>query len=305
MKKTASRAVMCVVFALMIIDTGRAQSGEPQSFEVASVRLTSPKTLASERITNTRVDLTNISLRQLLWMAFRINPTYAADLISVPGWSRDVSVDLHATLPAGATRDQVPDMIRSLLVTRFGLETRVESAPTDVYVLVVGKAGTRMQEVEASNELEKELVPDPGMKFAPRDRTAETLGGRTRRITSSAGITTITERTRYTEKFTSRGKRELDATRITMPEFASLLATSLGQPVLDRTGLGGVYRFRVEIPPPAYVWNVQAIAGLALSAPSGVSASSAAERLGLRLERERLPIDHFVVEKLERAPTPN
>ena len=82
-------------------------------------------------------------------------------------------------------------MIRSLLVTRFGLETRVESAPTDVYVLVVGKAGTRMQEVEASNELEKELVPDPGMKFAPRDRTAETLGGRTRRITSSAGIWTI------------------------------------------------------------------------------------------------------------------
>ncbi len=304
MQKMVSRAAMCVVCALMTIGTGRAQSGEPQSFEVASVRLTSPKTRASERITNTSVNLTNIALKNLLWMAFRINPTYAADLISVPDWSREVSVDLHATLPAGATRDHVPEMIRSLLVTRFGLETRVESVPTDVYVLVVGTAGTRMQEVEASNELEKELVLNPGMKFAPRDGTYETLGGRRRIISSSAGITTITEGTRYEQKFTSRGTRELDATRITMPEFATLLATSLGRPVLDRTGLAGVYRFKVEIPAPAYVQSILP-AGRTRSEPSGVSASSAAERLGLRLERARLPIDHFVVEKLERAPTPN
>lgn len=302
MKETARRAAMYVVFALMIMGTGRAQSGEPLSFEVASVRLTAPRTLASERITDTRVDLTNISLRQLLWMAYRINPTYAADLISVPGWSRDVPVDLHATLPVGATRDDVPEMIRSLLVTRFGLETSVEAVPTDVYVLVVGKAGPRMQEVEASNELDKELVAAPGTTSATRDVTGETLGGRRRIISSAGGITTITERTMYEQKRTPRRTHELDATRITMPEFATLLATSLGRPVLDRTGLGGVYSFKVEIPAPAYVENVQAIVGLTLSEPSGVSASSAAERLGLRLERERLPIDHFVVEKLERAP---
>jgi uncharacterized protein (TIGR03435 family) len=174
-----------------------------------------------------------------------------------------------------------------------------------VYVLVVGNAGIRMQEVEAVNELENEFVPEPGLQFAPRDSTSETVEGRRRRITSYAGSITITERTRYAENRTSRGTTELDATRITMSEFASLLATSLGRPVLDRTGLGGLYRFKVEIPPPAYVGNIQALAGLPPREPSGASASSAAERLGLRLERARMPVDHVVVEKLERAPTPN
>jgi uncharacterized protein (TIGR03435 family) len=305
MKTTASRAATCVVFALMTISAGRAQSGEPPTFEVASVRLTAPKTRASERITDTSVTLTNISLRQLLWMAFRINPFYEADLISVPGWSREVSVDLLATLPAGATRDQVPDMMRNLLVTRFGLETRVESVPTDVYVLAVGNAGIRMQEVEASNELETEFVPTAGTTSVPRDSTSETVGGRRRIISSLGSSMTITERTRYAQNNTSRGTHELDATRITMPEFAALLATGLGRPVLDRTGLGGVYRFTVEIPLPAFVGNILPMTGATRSEPSGVSASSAAERLGLRLERQRMPIDHVVVEKLERAPTPN
>jgi uncharacterized protein (TIGR03435 family) len=120
-----------------------------------------------------------------------------------------------------------------------------------------------------------------------------------------AGTVTITERTRYAQNRTSRGTHELDATRITMPEFASLLATGLGRPVLDRTGLGGLYRFKVEIPLPAYVGSILPMTGAMGSEPSGVSAASAAERLGLRLERQRMPVDHVLVEKLEREPTPN
>lgn len=67
-----------VLVALVTLTTAVGRSQE-RRFEVASVRLTAPKTYPSERVNATRVDLTNITLRQLLWMAFGIDPTHSAD----------------------------------------------------------------------------------------------------------------------------------------------------------------------------------------------------------------------------------
>ncbi|HET9384753.1 MAG TPA: TIGR03435 family protein [Gemmatimonadales bacterium] len=104
----------------------------------------------------------------------------------------------------------------------------------------------------------------------------------------------------------------MDATRMTMAELASLLTSNLDQPVLDKTGLTGFYRFTVELPADASVLRTLRSAGIAttvdgtpIGTPTGISAFKVIEGLGLRLERRREPFDVVVVDKMERRPIGN
>jgi uncharacterized protein (TIGR03435 family) len=83
----------------------------------------------------------------------------------------------------------------------------------------------------------------------------------------------------------------------------------LDRPVIDHTGLRGVYRFKVELDRSAMAVRVlQALPAdrqLALSEPTGVSTIKAVESLGLKLEERRAPIDVRVIDKIERTPSEN
>lgn len=307
-------AAFCAAFALAVPGPVRAQVDHLRSFEVASVRLSNPLTSVSHRITDTRVDLIKIDLRQLLWMAFEIDPFCCRDRIPGGEPLGGVIVDIQATFQAGATRKQVPEMMRSLLMQRFGLRTHVEPRPTDGYELVVGAGGMQMQEVQPANELDKVFPTDPSFKIIS-DSTQETVNGRVRTMnifSKTGGIRTITERTMYDRTFTARGTRQIDAVRMTMSEFAALLSTNTGRPVLDRTNLTGVYAFSIELPPDAWQVRMNASAGITtardgtpLNEPVSVSIPRGVERLGLKLEPRRIPVDTIVIDRIERVPSAN
>jgi uncharacterized protein (TIGR03435 family) len=53
--------------------------------------------------------------------------------------------DVVATLPAGATPAQVPEMLQSLLAERFGLKIHKEKKGFPVYALVVGKSPLKLR----------------------------------------------------------------------------------------------------------------------------------------------------------------
>jgi uncharacterized protein (TIGR03435 family) len=97
------------------------------------------------------------------------------------------------------------------------------------------------------------------------------------------------------------GTRNIDAARMTMAELVSLLAFNLDEPVVDGTGLTGVYRFKIELPPDL---GMPRLPG---SSPrtSGVSTFKAVEGLGLRLERRPTPVEFIVVDSINRTPTEN
>lgn len=153
------RILSCAALTAVAAYTVRAQVDRPRSFEVASVRLTDPQTRgASRRVTDTRVDLINISLEALLVRVFQIDQLAR---LSGPDWLKSVNVDLHATIPEGSPRAHVPEMLKTLLTTRFGLRTHVEARLTDVYELVVGSSGVQLEEVPAVDELDKVFPADP------------------------------------------------------------------------------------------------------------------------------------------------
>lgn len=304
---------LCPVLVALAF-TAQVFAAQAPTFEVASVRLALGPGLPSQRMTDTRVDLQLISLRNLLLLAFRAK----AYELAGPDWLAETRVSIQATLPAGATRQQVPEMLQRLLAERFGLVVHREPRTMEVHELVAGPGGHKMREVEPANELDKSF---PANKIAERfgtaaqmDTVAGTPDGPVRTVTGDdLGRTTLTQRTMYklTLNMDRLGRRTqtLDATRITMAELAALLTDIVGQPVLDKTGLRGFFQFgNLELPLTAFILTTvrasAAARGSTFESPN-ISEAKAMEGIGLRLERRRAPIDVIVVDKIDRTPTDN
>ena len=293
--------------------TAQVLAAQTPAFEVASVRLAPGPGIPSQRMTDSRADLTFINLRALLLMAFRARGYELAG----PDWLAETRVSVQATLPAGATRQQIPEMLQRLLAERFHLVVHREPRPMDVYELVVGPGGHKMREVEPTDELDKKFPPNKvAEQFGNADKVdtvQDTPEGPVRTVTGDdLGRTMITQGTMY--KLTlnmdrlSRRTQSLDATRMTMAELAKVLTDVTGKPVLDKTDLRGTYQFGdVELPLDARVLSA---AREAFAARGGievpyVSESTAIEAIGLRLERRRSPIDVVVVDQIDRVPAEN
>ena len=107
--------------------TAQVFAAQAPAFEVASVRLAPDPGATSQRMTDSRVDLTRISLRALLLLAFRAK----AYELAGPDWLAQTRVSIQATLPAGATRQQIPEMLQRLLAERFGLVVRPAGSRQD------------------------------------------------------------------------------------------------------------------------------------------------------------------------------
>jgi uncharacterized protein (TIGR03435 family) len=80
--------------------------------------------------------------------------------------------------------------------------------------------------------------------------------------------------------------------------LADLVARFLGEVVVDKTAIDGVYDFEFR-----WTNDDQAPAGDAETAPTLFTALQ--ETLGLRLQRQKVPVEMIVVDHVERVPTEN
>ena len=86
-----------------------------------------------------------------------------------------------------------------------------------------------------------------------------------------------------------------------MAELARNLTGRVDRPVVDRTGLTGIYDLVLRWTPD----NVQSVAAGAGPSRDGTSIFTALqEQLGLKLESQRAPIEFLIIDKVER-PTAN
>ena len=87
--------------------------------------------------------------------------------------------------------------------------------------------------------------------------------------------------------------------RVGMVSFAGLLSNMLDRPVVDMTELKGVYDVDLE-------WSVDDIPDRTIQANDPPTLFTALqEKLGLRLETRRTPVDLLVIDHVERVPTEN
>ncbi len=293
-----ARIATLFIVACGILFAAASVAQELPAFEVASVRATTPRRSFS-RMTEARVDLVQ-PLRSVLLMAFGINEYLPVNeyRLSGPRWLNDVFVEIRATIPPGQTRKHVPEMVRRLLVERFGLVAHTETRTIDAYHLIVSADGIKMTEVQVLDELDKSFEPTFTSSGLPKpDTLRDSPEGATRTISIEGGVRRITARTMYDEIQSRSGTKIIDATRMTMAELVPILAFNLDHPVVDRTGLAAVYRFRIELPPDAGLGRL-----FGINVQPVVSAFKAVEGLGLKLVRQPTPVEVIVVDKMNRMP---
>jgi len=202
--------------------------------------------------------------------------------------------DIQAKLPDGASEDDVPRMLRTMLANRFGMTTHNESRVLSAYALIVGKNGAKLQP--------STLPPDP-----------EPAKGLTT-LTSSAGGTLTASRGPAGPTQISMGPNgvQLVLLKAKLSDLADMLSSILGKPVVDRTGLTGDYRITLDIP-QADVANIARALGMGGPAaavgtpadPGGSSMFQAVEQFGLKLDSRKEQIDTLVIDHIEKLPTAN
>jgi uncharacterized protein (TIGR03435 family) len=290
-------------------------------FEVASVKPAPPldprqammgQQRVGMKIDAARVDIANLSLADLVRIAYRVKPYQIAG----PDWMKRERFDIIGKRPEGASADEVPEMLQHLLSERFKLLVHREKKDHAVYALVVGKSGPKL--VEAP--------PDevPGTESATPGRPGG--AGPVQLSADASSLMISSERTGLIRLSPGGGAMRLEARQATIAALADMLSRILDRPVVDMTGLTGLYRLTLNLsqqdmhamveasgvmpPGPAMGGDTH---GSSSDAPGRAQGSDAPagsvfeniQQLGLKLESRRAPMEVIVIDHLEKAPTEN
>jgi len=137
-----------------------SQTTGPAEFEVASVKLVSGRTGEAAHIrmemNATRVSLSNVSLEFLISLAYRISDKRIS---GIPSAVQSASYDVAATLPANASKDQIPEMMQRLLADRLKLTVRRDSETVAAYDLVVAAHGPKLEKSGDGPVGRNQIVP--------------------------------------------------------------------------------------------------------------------------------------------------
>ncbi len=307
-----------------------AQTPTPLSFEVASVKSLPPmETLAQEiasgkrssaglfeaTVNGARFDIGMASLTGLITRAYSVQPYQ----IVGPGWMHSQLFEIHAKIPEVATKDQIPQMLQTLLAERFKLATHLEKKEQPVYALTVSKDGHKLKEAVQTDK-SSDSGEDPA-KTSPAPGKEETISGPFGKVTVSSA--------KYGQVKISTGKngtRVTEYPKMTMAELAAMLTQYEDRPVVDMTELKGFYQVALEISAqdqtnmlrkqmpnlflnsggsnaPAGVAPGSGLSGVAASDPSGGGIIRSVQRLGLELDSRKAPVDTLVIDHIEKIPT--
>jgi bla regulator protein BlaR1 len=269
-----------------------------------------------------QVSIRCYSLGKLIWIwafgipPFRVvGPAWMGDAAS--DWSDGPKFDISAKLPEGASRDQVPAMLRDLLATRFKLTTHREYREQPVYALVAAKGGLALQSASrnadalnadalkaAVNSQKSEPSNMNGVPFYvtrlpnPDGRGSEVW------IMNSPRMGTV----RKSEIGSPNYIERYEASSITLDGLADLL-TIAGiepEPVVNATGEQGRYQITLEMSTA----DLEAVRSgphdyADIQSARVKAARDGLKKLGLQLERRKAPVEVLVIDTLEKTPIEN
>jgi uncharacterized protein (TIGR03435 family) len=267
-------------------------------FEVASIKPSKATPDFSVRLgykmDGAMVTCQYMSLKDYIRIAYQLK-VYQ---LTGPDWTGSDRFDITAKLPEGGREDQVRDMIKSLLAERFHLKFHKETKDFPVYALVAAKGGVKMtpSAVDASDG-----PSDPAKPLT--------------NVAASGGPEGVSVNLGKGSSF-AFGDNKLTAKKLTMLQFADLLARFVDRPVVDETGLPGAYDVEIKVTPEDYmVMQIHAAVSAGvnlppqalrmLDMPSGDSLAQGMQALGLRLEPKKAPLEVVVIDSADKTPTDN
>ena len=270
------------VAAIIILSRGAiAQTDARPEFEVASIKPAAPdaRGMFIRPTPGGRVNITNMSLKELIVIAWRIQPF---QISGGPAWLDSVHYDIAAKSENNFKPNEMALMLQSLLKDRFHLTLHPETRELPIYALVMakkdGKLGPSLTESKEGDctPLDPSKGPPP-----PEPGKLPTLG--------CGGL--------------FMQPRLLRGVGVTVDRLIPMLSRLLGRTVVNKTGLAGQFDISMEwTPDETQVMQLPPDAPtLAPSDAMGPSIFAAIqEQLGLKLESQKGPVEIFVIDRAEK-----
>ena len=273
-----SRVVLAFTSALLSAPCSLAQS-PVSTFEVATIK---PATgcLGPGRGAGRggpmgpgRLSMACTTLRDLIRIAYGAfagaNPDpRSLQIVGGPKWleSEQYTIEAKAAGTPGLMEMMGP-MMQTLLEDRLKLRVHRETREQPVYVLTVAKSGSKLPPVKEGSCIPLNLKTFPPAPPAP----GQTPCGRTVYGTNGPDLT-------------------IEVSAMSVADFAGqLLAQRVDRPLIDKTGLQGLFDFHLQ-----YARDAAQDA----AAPSIFTALQ--EQLGLKLSADTGPVDVLVIDHVEK-----
>ena len=272
-------------------------------FDVASVKTNkSGPMMSAMRMMPNNFNVTNVPLRLLIMQAYRLS-TY--QLVGGPSWLDSERFDIVAKGPEGSRPDQVPLMLRGLLADRFKLKVHGETREAQIYALVVarsdGKLGPKLS--KSTDDCEKVMAERRAAAEAARGRGAGPVpftppGPNDKPVCTINMYPTPVPNGMPLLNFRGGGQP--------MQTLVNQISSFLNKRVVDKTGLTGLYDFELQFSMgtqmPLTTQPPGAGSSTTPAAPidDGPTMFDAVRELGLKLESERGPVEHLVIDSVDR-----
>jgi uncharacterized protein (TIGR03435 family) len=226
-----------------------------------------------------RVAYTNISLRSMLYYAYG----FAGREIVGPAWLGSGKFDIAATAAPGTTKEQFTLMLRNLLAERFHLVVHREAKEEQGFSMVVAKNGPKLKDASDA-DVEATGNPPAGPPF----EAAMDAKGYQQLARPGMIYPFVPGSDGHAIHLIARAQK--------LGDLARILGGQMGHPVVDKTGLGGLYDFTLEFA----VGTLDVANTYAPEIPNALE-----QQLGLKLEPAKISVETLVVDSADKVPTEN
>ena len=142
-------------------------------FEVATMKLLPPGEPNRPRTADgAQVHYPSVNLLNLVREAYRVR---SREQIEGPAWMVTQMYAIEAKLPADASKDQIPEMLQSLLADRLKLSVHHDSRPLPTNELLVSKKGPKMHAADEEDEMLDLDFPYPRVHLNGRGSIAKLI----------------------------------------------------------------------------------------------------------------------------------
>lgn len=247
------------LLSLLISFAAVAQVPPAPKFDVAAVKPSEqqvgPDYNNQFTIVPTRITARHATLRRLVSEAYHVQVRQVLG----PHWLDEEEYDIDARTESNRRKETLVGMLRELLAERFQLQTHTENRDMRVYELVTDKDGPKIQPVADGGS----AIAGPGFHFQ----------GDMRQFADFLAV----------------------QLSIPIADDPSQPVRAGGPmiPVLDKTGLEGIYSFTAEVRPELGIDSFS------------LWQRTLRDKLGLRIESRRGPVQVVVVDSASRIPTAN
>jgi uncharacterized protein (TIGR03435 family) len=296
LKKAAAVLALCIAIAQtthgQAAASATAGTGKP-AFDVASVRpSTQDLVLKGADFLNPASDAApqpgglfswNVQLPWLINFAYDLRSAQARREArqALPRWAQDDWFTIEARAEGNPSRDDVRQMVRSLLEDRFQFAAHIEKREAQVYAIVLAKAGSGLKpHVEGASCAVSSSQADE-MKYPHLSPSYQA-------VPAHCGI--------FGRELGPGGEHRLEMLNVTMQQMADSLGLGLPLLVVDKTGLAGRYDAVFDFGPDDVRPNADSPDAIGLPPLPG----ALEKQLGLKLVKQNAQVDSLVIDHIER-----